>query len=273
VVDLHDHLLPGLDDGAPDLATSIKMARMAAEDGITHVVCTPHASSRYKFDPQRIETALDQLRQALADAGIRLVLGSGCDFHLSYDNVQDALKNPRKYTVNGGEYLLIELPDYALPPTLEETFYSLRLEGVTPILTHPERNPSLQQDASRLKEWVRDGMLTQVTAASVTGLMGRKAQKLAERLLDDRWVHFIATDAHNVSTRPPAMRAARDHIAAKFGEPYAQRLCTENPQAVFDNRAMGAQDALQGVFDMAAGEQEFDGDERPRGLLARLFRR
>jgi protein-tyrosine phosphatase len=272
VVDLHHHLLPGLDDGAPDLATSIKMARLAAEDGITHVVCTPHASSRYKYDPQRVETALGQLRQALADEGIRLVLGSGCDFHLSYDNVQDALKNPRKYTVNGGEYLLIELPDYALPPTLEETFYSLRLEGVTPILTHPERNPSLQQDASRLKEWVRDGMLTQVTAASVTGLMGRKAQKLAERLLDDRWVHFIATDAHNVSTRPPAMRAARDHIAAKFGEPYAQKLCTENPQAVFDNRALGAQDALQGVFDMAAGEEEFD-DEKPRGLLARLFRR
>jgi protein-tyrosine phosphatase len=271
VVDLHHHLLPGLDDGAPDLATSVKMARMAAEDGITHVVCTPHASSRYRFDPGRVQGALVQVREALAEVEIRLVLGTACDFHLSYDNVQDALKNPRKYTVNGGEYLLIELPDYALPPTLEETFYSLRLAGMTPILTHPERNPSLQQDSSRLKEWVRDGMLTQVTAASVSGLMGRKAQKMTERLLADRWVHFLSTDAHNVSTRPPKMREARDHIADKFGEEYAQRLCTENPQAVFDSRALGAQEPARGIFDLAADEEEFE-DEKP-GLFRRLFRR
>jgi len=272
VVDLHHHLLPGLDDGAPDLGTSIKMARMAAEESITHVVCTPHANSRYRFDPAQIAAAVARLREALADAGIRLVLGTGCDFHLSYDNVRDALENPHRYTVNGGEYLLIELPDYALPPTLEETFYSLRLGGMTPILTHPERNPSLQQDASRLANWVRDGMLTQVTAASVTGMMGRKAQKLAERLLADRWVHFIATDAHNVSTRPPQMRAARDHIASRFGEEYAQRLCTENPQAVFDNRHLPAQEVPQNIFE-AHEDEALDEEEKPRGFLSRLFRR
>jgi protein-tyrosine phosphatase len=272
VVDLHHHLLPGMDDGAPDLATSIKMARMAADDGITHVVCTPHANSRYRFDPQRIAAALTELRAAIAEAGIRLILGNGCDFHLSYDNVRDALENPHRYTVNGGEYILIELPDYALPPTLEETFYTLRLGGMTPILTHPERNPSLQQDASRLADWIRDGMLTQVTAASVTGLMGRKAQKLAERLLADRWAHFVSTDAHNVSTRPPQMQAARDHVAARFGEEYAQRLCTENPQAVFDNQRLPTQDPPQKIFE-AHEEDELADDERPRGLLRRLFQR
>jgi protein-tyrosine phosphatase len=272
VVDLHHHLLPGMDDGAPDLGTSIKMARIAADDGITHVVCTPHANSHYRFDPERIAASLAELRAEIAEAGIRLVLGSGCDFHLSYDNVRDALANPRRYTVNGGEYLLIELPDYGLPPTLEETFYSLRLSGMTPILTHPERNPSLQQDISRLADWIRDGMLTQVTAASVTGLMGRKAQKLAERLLADRWVHFIATDAHNVGTRPPKMRDARDHIAARFGEDYAQRLCTENPQAVFDNRHLPPQDPPQKIFG-AHEDDELMEDEKPRGLLGRIFRR
>lgn len=261
-----------MDDGAPDLATSIKMARMAVEESITHVVCTPHANSRYRFDPERIAASVAQLRDALTNAGIRLVLGTGCDFHLSYDNVQDALKNPHRYTVNGGEYLLIELPDYALPPTLEETFYSLRLGGMTPILTHPERNPSLQQDDSRLATWIRDGMLTQVTAASVTGLMGRKAQKMAERMLADRWVHFIATDAHNVSTRPPQMRAARDQIASRCGEAYAQKLCTENPQAVFDNRRLAAQEIPQKIFE-AHDEKEIEDDETPRGLLKRIFRR
>lgn len=272
VVDLHHHLLPGLDDGAPDLATSVKMARVAADDGITHVVCTPHANSQYRFDPARVAASLAELRAAIADAGIRLILGTGCDFHLSYDNVRDAIANPRRYTINGGEYLLVELPDYGLPPTLEETFYSLRLAGITPILTHPERNPSLQQDASRLAIWVRDGLLTQVTAASVTGLMGRRAQKLAERLLADRWVHFISTDAHNVSTRPPHMRAACDQIAMRHGDAYAQRLCTENPQAVFDSRPLPPQDPPQRI----EGHSEYEDDaeeDRPRGLFARLFRR
>ena len=271
MVDLHHHLLPGLDDGSPDLATTLKMARMAADDGITHVVCTPHASSRYRFDPERNQRLLGEVREAIADAGIRLILGAGCDFHLSYDNVRDALENPRRYTINGGEYLLIELPDYGLPPTLEETFYSLRVKGMTPILTHPERNPSLQQDDSRLRDWIRDGMLTQVTAASVMGLMGRKAQKMSEKLLADRWVHFISTDAHNISTRPPHMREAQDHVAARCGERYAQRLCTENPQAVFDNRPLARQEIPQGVFE--SGEEELFEDEKPRGLLRRIFRR
>lgn len=272
MVDLHHHLLPGLDDGAPDLATTLKMARMAADDGITHVVCTPHANGRYPFDPEKNQALLAEVRKAIADAGIRLILGSGCDFHLSYDNVRDALKNPRRYTVNGGEYVLVELPDYALPPTLEETFYSLRLGGMTPILTHPERNPTLQQDDARLKAWIRDGMLTQVTASSVMGLMGRKAQKMAERMLADRWVHFIATDAHNVSTRAPKMRDARDHIARRYGEPYAQRLCTENPQAVFDNRHLPPQEPSQKIFESAEDELVEEA-EKPRGLLRRIFRR
>ena len=269
MVDLHHHLLPGFDDGAPDLSTSIQMARLAAADGITHVVCTPHASSRYSFDPARVQRTLSQLRAALADAEIRLVLGTGCDFHVSYDNVQDALANPRRYTINDTEYLLVELPDYGLPPTLEETFYSLRLAGMTPILTHPERNPSLQQDTSRLANWIRDGLLTQVTAGSVTGAMGRKAKALAHRLLADRWVHFIATDAHNAGSRPPEMRAAFDQIASRYGESYAQRLCTQNPQAVFDGRPLPPHEDALHLY----GDEIEDEDEPRSGWLTRLFRR
>lgn len=269
MVDLHHHLLPGLDDGAPDLPTSIQMAGLAVADGITHVVCTPHASSRYSFNPVRIQHAMSELRAALSDADIRLILGTGCDFHLSYDNVQDALLHPRRYTINSGEYLLVELPDYGLPPTLEETLYSLRLAGMTPILTHPERNPSLQQDTSRLANWIRDGLLTQVTAGSVTGAMGRKAKALAHRLLADRWVHFIATDAHNPRTRPPEMRSAFDLIASRYGESYAQRLCTQNPQAVFDSRPLPPHEEALHLY----GEEMEEDEERRSGWLARLFGR
>lgn len=270
MVDLHHHLLPAFDDGASDLRTSIHMARLAAEDGITHVVCTPHANARYTYDPVAVHHAFEALRNALSEAEIRLILGLGCDFHLSYDNIQDALENPRRYTINQSEYLLVELPDYGLPPTLEETFYSLRLAGMTPILTHPERNPSLQQDISRLEGWIRDGLLTQITAGSVMGRMGRKAEKLSHRLLADRWVHFVATDAHNTSSRAPQMRDACDLIASRYGDAYAQRLCTENPQAVFDGRQLPAQEPPLHLF--REYEEEED-EDRPRGWLSRLLKR
>lgn len=255
MVDLHHHLLPGLDDGSPDLATSVAMARVAAEDGVTHVVCTPHANDRYEFDPATIAALRSELAAALAQAGISLQLGTGCDFHLSYDNIQSALQYPRRYTVNGGEYLLIELPDYSLSANLPQTFYDLRLAGMTPILTHPERNPTLQNEPGRLTGWVEAGLLTQVTAGSVLGTMGRPAKKLALDLLRKGEVHFIATDAHNLRSRSPQMRAAYKHIASRFTPAYAEQLCVSNPLAVFHGRPLPSQTAPLSASDQRGGTQ------------------
>ena len=242
MVDLHHHLLPGLDDGSPDLATSIAMARQAADDGITHVVATPHASSRYSFDPDIISARLNALRAALAAESIALTLGSGCDFHLSYDNIQDALTHPAKYTINAKTNLLVELPDFGFAPTLGEAFYEFQLAGMTPILTHPERNPTLQRTPDVLADWLRNGLLTQITTSSLLGKMGKEAERMAHKLLADRWVHFLSTDAHNLTSRPPLMRAASELVAHKYGAAYAYRLCTENPLAVFEGRPLGEQD-------------------------------
>jgi protein-tyrosine phosphatase len=249
MVDLHHHLLPGLDDGARDLATSIEMARIAADDGITHVVATPHASGKYTFEPELIAERAAQLRAALTDQGIPLTIATGCDFHISYDNVQDAVAYPRKYTLNHTEYLLIELPDHGLPPHLSETFYELRLAGMIPILTHPERNPTLQMDSTRLARWMRDGMLVQITTSSILGKMGSKAQKMAHQLLADRWVHFLATDAHNTSARPPRMSEAHNLVARRYGADYAQLLCTTNPHAVFTGQPLPEQEEPLHLFD------------------------
>jgi len=242
MVDLHHHLLPGLDDGSPDLETSLAMARMAATDGITQIVCTPHASSRYAFSPELIEEKLATLRVALARESIPLTLASGCDFHLSYDNIKDAIAHPRKYSLNATDYLLIELPDHGLSTSLEEIFYQLRLAGLTLILTHPERNPTLQRDPARLAAWLREGMLVQITTSSVLGKMGETARKMSQTLLANRWVHFLATDAHNLTTRPPLMAEARDLVAARHGDSYANLLCTENPTAVFNGQPLPEQD-------------------------------
>ncbi len=231
------------------MATSIEMARIAVADGITHMVCTPHASSRYRFDPALVNERAAQLRQALADAGVPLTLGLGCDFHINYDNVLDALAHPARYTINGFEYLLVELPDYSLSPGLQETFFELRRAGLTPILTHPERNPVLQRDPQKMLPWLRDGLLTQVTAGSLLGTMGKRAQRTAERMLANRWVHFLATDAHGTKRRPPQMRAARELVGKRHSTLYADLLCRDNPMAVFQGQPLSEQEEATGLFD------------------------
>jgi protein-tyrosine phosphatase len=250
MIDIHHHLLPGLDDGPKEMETSIAMAKMAAADGITHIVATPHASNRYTFDPAQIAERLSALRDAIAAQDIALNLGSGCDFHLSYENLQDAHQYPRKYSINGKNYLLVELPDFSIPKQLDEAFYELRVAGLEPILTHPERNPTLQKDPSRMEEWLRQGMLVQVTTSSVLGHMGPVAERMSHRMLANRWVHFLATDAHNLKGRPPQMRAACDAVAKKYGEAYSQRICVENPLAVFEGRPLPPQDEPLHLYDV-----------------------
>ena len=159
MIDIHHHLLFDLDDGSRSLEMSIAMAEMAVNDGITHVVCTPHASERFQFDPALNQEKLKVLRSAVSKD---LTLGLGCDFHLMFENIEDAIANPTKYTINGKNYLLVEFPEYSISPNTAATFYDLRLSGMTPIITHPERNPILQRHPERLAAWIRDGALVQV---------------------------------------------------------------------------------------------------------------
>ncbi len=257
MVDIHHHLLPGLDDGSPDLATSVAMARVAADDGITHIVCTPHASENFPFQPEIVAAKVSELRAALRAESISLTLSSGCDFHLSYENIQDALANPRKYTIGGLNYLLVELPDFGVSPNIGQSFYDLQVAGMIPILTHPERNATLQKDFGRMVEWMRAGLLIQVTTSSVVGDMGKTAQRLADTLLERRWVHFLATDAHNTTRRPPRMSEARARVAKRCGSSYADLICLGNPMAAFEGRPLPDQLPAEGVFEEAAGSGSF----------------
>lgn len=246
MIDIHHHLLPGLDDGARDLTTSVAMVEMAVDDGITHIVATPHANHTYSYDRAGNQRLLDDVRNALPPATAeRITLGLGCDFHLNFENVEDAQKHRGRYTINGTEYLLVELPDFNIPTRAEEVLYNLRVAGLTPILTHPERNTTLQRSPQRLGNWIADGLLVQVTAGSVLGNFGGKAKKMAWDLLRSGSVHFIATDAHDTVRRPPKMSEARQQIAKRLGATLADKLCVENPLAVFEGRPMPAQALLQ----------------------------
>ena len=248
MVDIHHHLLPGLDDGPNTMEASIAMARLAVAEGITHVICSPHANGHYEFDPAVNAAKTEELRTRLAEQNIPLKLGSGCDFHLSFDNVKRAQVDPARFSINGLGYLLVEVPDYGLPPGLTETFYELQLAGLTPILTHPERNPTLQNEPNRLIDWLRGGVLIQVTADSLTGHKGRHAERMAHDLLEKRWVHFLATDAHNATSRPPRLRDAHDLVATKYGVSYAHALCVTNPLAVFLGKQFEVEEEPNGLF-------------------------
>ncbi len=236
MVDIHHHLLWGTDDGAKDFETSVAMAKTSAADGVTEIVCTPHANGHYTFDPIANAERAARLQARLDADGVRLRIGLGCDFHLSYDNIVEAKQNPQKFSINGLGYLMVEIPDYGVPPGLNETFYELQLAGLIPVLTHPERNPTLVADPGRLAEWMRGGVLVQVTGDSVTGKMGKTAEKMAHQLLSKRWVHFLATDAHGVDRRPPRLSEARDLVARKYGREYAESLVETNPRAAFTGK-------------------------------------
>src|SRR5271156_2781661 len=265
MIDIHHHLLFGLDDGSPDLDTSVAMAQMAADDGITHISCTPHANHRYHFDPAVNAERLAELRQRLDG---RITLGLGCDFHLSYDNIEDALKNRTKYTINGKQYLLVEFDDLMIPTSMNDAFYEMMVAGLQPIITHPERNLTIQRHPERMKEWLRQGCLVQVTASSLTGRFGRTAQSLAMQFLERDWVHFLATDAHNLESRPPRLREAYEVVAKRFGKETAERLCVTNPRAVFYGEDLPEHPEAQGIEEESSGAPH---GRRRKGLLGRLL--
>jgi len=262
MIDIHHHLIYGVDDGPKDLEGAVAQAEAAAADGITHIVCTPHANDTWEFNPDINRERLAAIREQVGD---KITFGLGCDFHLSYDNIEDALKHPTKYTINQGRYLLVEFAEFMIPQTIGDTFYEFTVKGMRPIITHPERNPILQKEYGRMAEWMRTGCLVQITASSLGGRFGKRAQALSWELLERNWVHFIATDAHNLDGRRPSLRSAWEAVAKRFGEVTAQRLCLDNPRAAFENQAMPPQPEPEGVY--VYEEQP----ARPSGLFSRLF--
>ncbi len=262
MIDIHHHLLFGLDDGSPDLETSLKMAEMAVADGITHIVCTPHASNDFAFQPEENAARLAQLQAAVTKAlGAQLTLGIGCDFHLSYENITDAIANPAKYTINHKNYLLIEFPNMGIAPAMPDHVYQLVLAGLTPIITHPERNPTFIEHPQKLNDYIQMGCLIQITAGSVLGGFGRTPQRFANSLLQENQVDIVASDAHNIDRRRPLLRATYEEVSNNFGSDVAERLFVTNPRAVFYGEAMPKPTE-------ALPKDEVN---RKRGLFSRLF--
>jgi len=235
MVDLHCHILPGLDDGSQELEESLQMAEAAIADGITHVVATPHASSSHEFDFRRVRACRDELQGHLGD---RLILATGCDFHMSPENIEALRADAPRFCINQKNFLLVEFNEFSIPPAMDDRLHELQLAGLQPVITHPERNAILRARPERLKRWVQHGSYVQVTAGSLMGSFGHGAQEDSWRWIDEGLVHFVASDAHNTHSRPLRLRPAYDAVEGRFGKEKAEALFVENPLAAFVGREL-----------------------------------
>ncbi|MGE4545744.1 MAG: tyrosine-protein phosphatase [Pedobacter sp.] len=230
MVDIHCHILPGIDDGAATLSDSLKMARIAAEDGISHIVATPHIKGDI-HSPAFLDEQVQQFNEKLQGKFVSPQILRGAD-------VSSVL--PPKliacYTINNGPYFLLEFPHSHLPRNANEIVFKILLAGLQPIITHPERNPSIVRDPELLFRLVDAGCLVQVTAGSLTGNFGADARDCAIYLLKKHRVHFLATDAHSPTYRLPVLSPAVEEAAAIIGTSAALDLVTTNPFAVIAGR-------------------------------------
>lgn len=237
MIDLHCHILPGIDDGAPDLEVALAMARCAVDDGITVMACTPHIyPGLYENNRDSIVAAIESFRQALASENIPLRLVEGADTHLAPDLIGQ-IKSGHVPTLNGSRYFLFEPPHHLAPPRIEDTVFTLLAAGYIPVITHPERLTWIEENYAVFGRMVQSGAWMQITAGSLTGRFGTRPQYWAERILDEGLCHIIATDAHHIKRRPPLLAEARILAGKRLGNMEAEHLVLTRPQGILDNRA------------------------------------
>lgn len=231
MIDLHTHILPGLDDGSPDLETSVLMAAVAAESGVTHLVATPHSNQRGAFEnyaSPALQVRFDCLRTAVHEAGIPLELSLGMEIFGTGDVLQ-LLHDGRLLTLGGGRYLLIEFGFHEDPLRIERLLDALLADGYWPVVAHPERYYGLQRMPNYLFDWANRGIVLQVNKGSLFGRFGRGAQALAAAMLERGLVGCVASDAHGPDVRTPDLAGAWDYLAERCSEELARCLLEDNP--------------------------------------------
>jgi len=238
--DIHCHLLPQIDDGPKDWEGSLAMARLAVANGIGTIVATPHQLGRYeKNSAQQILEVTAEAQRRITEAGLPLTILPGADVRVRED-MPELVQTCQVLTLaNQNVYLLMELPHEQVLP-MGQLIYELQGQGITCILSHPERNQRLQKNPAILRPWVQQGCLIQVTAGSITGQFGREAERVSRLLLQQNLVHLVATDAHDATNRPPQWRPAFDKVCRYLGLRRARKIFFDNPGAVVNGRPVDA---------------------------------
>ena len=237
MIDLHSHLLPGLDDGSPDLLTSLAMANAFVADGVEIVACTPHIlPGLYHNTGPGILAAVDELQAHLNDAGIPLHLVAGADVHLA-PGLVSGLASGSVLSLAGSRYVLIEPPHHVLPARLEDTLFELLVAGYVPVITHPERLSWLPSNYAIVPRLVQSGVWMQLTSGSLTGKFGRTALYWATRILDEGLAHILASDAHDPQRRRPDLSKGAEIAAQRLGDQEAYELVMGRPKGMIEDVA------------------------------------
>lgn len=228
MIDLHSHILPGLDDGVRNLEEAVELARAAAAEGVTAIAATPHVRDDYPTTAAHMEAAVAAVREALAGAGVAIDVLTGGELAVEAAERLEAAEL-RRFALAGGSYLLVETPYYGWTFAFEAIVNSLAELGLRSVIAHPERNAMVQERPERLRPLLDAGALVQVTAASLDGRLGRSAARCARRLIDGQLAHLIASDAHAPAVRGGTLAAAVEAV----GDPrLAAWLTREVPAAV-----------------------------------------
>lgn len=235
MIDLHCHLLPGVDDGAPTLDVALAMARCAVADGIEVIACTPHIyPGLYENNRIAIEAATEALRRELEAEAIPLRLVVGADTHLAPDLVSN-IRGGLIPTLAGSRYFLLEPPHHVAPPRFEGSVFMLLAAGYVPVITHPERLSWIESNYEIFSRVAKAGAWMQLTAGSITGRFGRRPKYWAERMLDEGLVDIIATDSHHIQKRPPLLAEGRDAAASRVGDEEAWHMVRTRPRGILSD--------------------------------------
>ena len=218
MIDIHCHILPRLDDGAKDLDETIAMAKQATQEGITKIIATPHYKKReYENSKEKILQTVELVNKEIAQHNIPLTILPGQEPRIDGELLQDYNKGEILSLNNGGKYLFIEFPSGHVPRYAEQLLFDVQLNGLTPVIVHPERNSELLENPDLLYRFVKNGACTQITASSVTGHFGKKIKRFTLKLVEYNLTHFLASDAHNLSTRPFRMKEAYAELVKVYG--------------------------------------------------------
>jgi len=240
LIDLHCHILPGIDDGPGQMEESVIMADIARSDGIQTIVATPHTLNNVFLNSlSRIIDSVNEFKAFLKEKRIEIGICPGADVHICAGMVERIRMHEAGTVNDNGRYILIEFPHQMIPPGGREELFELKMNRITPIITHPERNLAIQNRLEILTDFVAMGCLVQITGMSLTGEFGEEAMVSAHQILESRLAHVIATDAHSATSRPPTLSRAVEAAAEILGSHQeAEDMVARIPLAILEGRSV-----------------------------------
>ncbi|WP_175990098.1 tyrosine-protein phosphatase [Bacillus sp. Marseille-Q1617] len=238
MIDIHSHILPGIDDGARTMNDSIDMAKQAVSEGIHTIIATPHhMNGKYDNLKSDILPLVSELNETLKQEAIDLQVLPGQECRIYGEILEDYQKGDILTLNKDSQYLFIEFPSNSVPRYAERLLYELQVEGLTPVIVHPERNAELIERPDKLYKFVINGAATQLTASSLVGYFGKNIQKFSQQMIEANLAHFIASDAHNINNRTFKMEEAMNYVEKKFGIDSLYYF-TENAEMLVDNKTI-----------------------------------